>query len=84
MDTEDYIKQCMIHLSDTTTYRLALEYPDKEIERKLSSLLSSFQHHLEPLNKRLYKYLTVQPKGTHTPQFYAIPKIHKKYHQYDP
>ena len=31
------------------------------------------------MNKRLYKYLSAIPKNTRTPQFYGIPKIHKKY-----
>ena len=84
MNTEDYIQQCMIHLSDQTTYRLACDYPATDIERKLTNTITSFKNHLEPLNKRLYRYLSSIPKTTRIPQFYGIPKIHKKYTKLPP
>lgn len=62
MNTEDYIQQCMIHLSDQTTYRLACNYPATEIENKIANIIVSFKNHLEPLNKRLYRYLASIPK----------------------
>ena len=79
MNTNDYIHQCMTLLSDTTTYRSASVYPITEIERNLSQILISFKNLLQSRNKRLYNYLSNRPTNIQTPQFYGIPKIHKKY-----
>ena len=35
MNTEDYIAQCLLHLTDNTTYRPAEEYPTELVRRKL-------------------------------------------------
>ena len=79
MNTDDYIQQCMKQLSDKTTYRLATEYPITEIQRQLTHTLIAFKHEILTFNKRLYTHLTNEPKTPRIPQFYGIPKVHKKY-----
>ena len=74
----------MEHLTDTTTYRLASEYPTTEIKRQITNIVISFKPHLEPLNKRLYKHLSTTPKASQIPQFYGLPKIHKKFTKLPP
>ena len=77
MDTDDYIKQCMQHLTDTTTYRLTTEYPTTDIQRQISNIICSFKHVLEHFNKRLYKLLCNNQTipAPHNSTDY-IPKIH--------
>ena len=79
MNTDDYIQQCMIHLTNTDTYRLATDYPTDQIHRQLSHTLVSFKLQLESHSKPLYKYLSEKPRHSCIPRFYGIPKIHKKY-----
>lgn len=74
----------MEHLTDTTTYRLASEYPTTEMKQKITNIIISFKPHLKPLNKRLYKHLSTTPKVSQIPQFYGIPKIHKKFTKLPP
>ena len=81
MNTDDYIQQCMVQLSDTTTYRLATEYPTMELSVKLLNVITAFKRQLQSFNKRLYTYLASDPR---IPQFYGLPKIHKKYSQLPP
>ena len=76
MNTDDYIGQCLIHLTDNTTYRLTNEYPKDNIRRALHGLITAYK---EQLHKQLYKHLTEGPLKPRTPQFYGIPKIHKEY-----
>lgn len=84
MNTEDYIQQCMKHLSDESTYRLATEYPATDMERRLTNVIIAFQTQLENLNKRLYTYLKNGIRKPRIPQFYGIPKLHKKYDHLPP
>ena len=79
MNTEDYVAQCMTHLSDTNTYRLAPQYPTEKIKQELSHICAAFKSQLESLDKRLYKYLQQKTRQTRTPRFYGIPKVHKQY-----
>ena len=79
MNTDDYITQCMAHLSDTTTYRLSTSYPKHNIKRELQNTVTSFREHIQPLNKRLYTFLIDGHSHPRIPQFYGIPKIHKKF-----
>lgn len=83
LNTDDYIHQCMIILSDTNTYRQTQFYPEEEIKKKLINLLVTFKSHLLNVNKNLYDYL--QPKNNQqTPQMYGLPKIHKKFDHLPP
>ena len=79
LDTDDYITQCMAHLTDTTTYRQATQYPATEISNKITHTVTAFKPQLETFNKRLYTHLHNGHRHPRTPQFYGIPKIHKKY-----
>ena len=83
LNTEDYIKQCMAILSDANTYRQADSYPQEEIKKKLVNLLINFKPYLLNTHKQLSDYL--QPKcSQQVPQFYGLPKIHKKFDQLPP
>lgn len=79
MDTEDYITQCMAHLTDTNTYTLTHTYPLNDIKRQIQNTLIRFRKEIETHNKHLYRFLHSTPKQPRTPQFYGIPKIHKAY-----
>ena len=84
MNTNDYIQQCIIQLSDIKTYKLVAEYPANEIQSQLSQVLISFKSTLESFNKRLYKFLINNPDKPLTPRFYGLPKIHKQFTQLPP
>ena len=84
MDTDDYITQCMAHLTDTTTYTLTHTYPSADIKRQIQNTLVHFKDEIEAHNKHLYKFLHNTPKQPQTPQFYGIPKIHKTYSHLPP
>ena len=79
MNTDDYITQCLAHLTDKNTYRLTENYPTDDIQKQLQHTVTAFKQQLEPLNKHLYSYLWDGPRHSRIPQFYGIPKIHKKY-----
>ena len=84
LDTDDYIKECTTHLADTSTYRLANAYPKQEIIKLIQNVVISFKKHLHDYDKRLYNYLLTQPKNARQPQFYGLPKIHKKFTKVPP
>ena len=84
MNTDDYIQQCMVHLTDTNTYRLATHYPTDAIRKELSHILIAFKSQLTSYSKVLYKYLNEEPHKPRTPLFYGIPKRHKKYSHLPP
>ena len=84
MDMEDYITQCLAHLTDQSTYRPATEYPKYEIQRSLSNILANFKQQLDNRDKRLFPFLRGKPKNTRIPRFYGIPKIHKKFSKLPP
>ena len=79
MNTDHYITQCMVHLTDTKTYRLANGYPSNDIQRQLSKVLTNFKQQLDAFDKRLFKCLITTPNKIRTPRFYGIPKIHKQF-----
>ena len=62
MDTDEYIHECINHLSDKTTYSLVADYPASEIHNKLTSVLVFFKRTLENFHKRLYRFLTENSK----------------------
>ena len=76
MNTEDYITQCLLHLTDKTTYRATTHYPKENIRKELHNIIIHFKSHFP---KQLYKHLTEDPRHPRIPHFYGIPKIHKKY-----
>ena len=83
LDTDDYIKQCMTILSDENTYKQAQLFPKEKIHTELTNLLIHFKPQLDMTNDKLYNYL--QPKtNCPTPQFYGLPKIHKKFDHLPP
>ena len=75
MNTDDYITQCLLHLTDTSTYRPTTHYPREEIRKHLHNLIINSKEHF---SKALYKYLNEGPKKPRTPQFNGIPKMHKQ------
>ena len=82
LDTDDYIKQCMLLLSDTRTYRQAHTYPTESIRQQLTNTLVNFKSQIYN-DKRLYEY--VKPKKKHQiPQLYGLPKIHKQFNHLPP
>ncbi len=84
MNTDDYITQCMAHLTDPNTYRRTTEYPINDIQRQLLNTLVRFKNLIQTYDKHLYKYLTGRPNNSQTPQFYGIPKIHKSFSHLPP
>ena len=84
MDTEDYISQCMTHLSDKNTYQLTPQYPKNKIEQEILHICIAFKPQLESLHKHLYKYLQPTPKQARIPRFYGLPKIHKQFNRVPP
>ena len=84
MNTDDYIKQCMLHLTDKSTYRLAANYPSEQIQKQLTNILAAFKPQLETRDRWLYKFLKEPPRNPRTPVFYGIPKIHKEYSHLPP
>ena len=83
LDTEDYLKECVEHLSDVNTYRQTQSFPANAITKTLTNTIISFKTSLTSYNEKLYKYL--QPTNSHrTPKFYGIPKIHKQFKDIPP
>ena len=79
MDTDDYVTQCLVHLTDNKTYRLIAKYPAQDIRRQLLDTLVNHKQVLSSHDKRLYKYLCEPTNNTRVPRFYGIPKIHKEF-----
>uniref|UniRef100_A0A1X7U709 Reverse transcriptase domain-containing protein n=1 Tax=Amphimedon queenslandica TaxID=400682 RepID=A0A1X7U709_AMPQE len=74
LNSQDYVTQCLIHLSSKTYIRVA-EFPNSNIKRSVENVLVNFRNQLAP-HRRLYQYL--QPPHKHTtPKFYGLPKIYK-------
>ena len=78
MNTDDYIQQCMVHLTDINTYRPTTHYPTDQIHKLLSHTLIAFKPQI------VNKYLSENPRKPRTPLFYGILKIHKKYPRLPP
>ena len=79
MNTDDYLLQCITHLSNTNTYRQANRYPEQDVLMKIDQIIINFKPQIQGYNERLYKYLLPNPKCTRIPQFYRIPKIHRTF-----
>lgn len=78
LDTDDYLKQCIMHLTNQTIYRVTNIYPEMEITQLITNILIPYKQLITRCHKKLYQYL--QPQKKHrVPQFYGIPKIHKQY-----
>ena len=84
LNTDDYITQCTNHLSDTSTYRLASNYPRCDIKKQLRNTIISFKPQICQYSKKLYEFLLSEPDHCRIPQFYGIPKIHKKFTRVPP
>ena len=83
LDTDDYIKQCMVLLSDTNTHRQAHAYPTEQIHQQVTNTLVNFKSQICNYNHKLYEYL--QPKKKYQiPQLYGLPKIHKQFNHLPP
>ena len=80
MHTDEYIMECMTHLTDSNTYRLATKYPMQDIERELQQTIKNFKPQLFIYNKQLYLHLRDGLKQPRTPQCYGIPKSMKSTH----
>ena len=76
LNTEDYIAQCMQHLSGTNTYISVTHFPREEIKRKLLNTIINFKAQVHGYDSKLYDFLTKEPDNSQIPQFYGIPKIH--------
>ena len=75
LNAEDYIDQCMQHLTTANTYQLKNKFPET-LHQLITNTLINFKEPLLALNRNLYYYL--HPPNKHrTPRFYGIPKIHK-------
>ena len=79
MDTDDYIEQCVSHLSDINTYRLATNYPRNDIKKQIMNTVIRFKPQIHQYDWKLYNFLLSEPDHSRIPQFYGIPKIHKKF-----
>ncbi|CAI5471116.1 unnamed protein product [Closterium sp. Yama58-4] len=76
MDWGHYIRLCMEHLGDSTTYSLLSHDPTADVYRKLRELHSVWG---PALPETLWKYFFNQPPGGWKPAaFYILPKLHKK------
>lgn len=84
MNTDDYVTQCLAHLTDKKTYRLITEYPAHHIKKQLLNTLTNYKQLLLLHDKRLYKYLSEPTSQSHIPRFYGIPKIHKEFTKLPP
>ena len=78
LDTDDYLKQCTEQLADRNIYCIKQHFPETEIKRLLTNTIIPFKQPIYSYSRELYKYL--QPTTKHRiPQFYGIPKIHKRF-----
>lgn len=84
LNTDDYISQCTKHLSDTSTYILADNYPTDTIRRQITNTVINFKTQLQDYDKRLYNLLVSPSNHPRTPQFYGLPKIHKEFTRVPP
>lgn len=84
LDTDDYITECTRHLADTNTYRLTNNYPKEDIQKNIHNTIISFKSQIHDHNKRLYDFLLSEPDNSRIPQFYGIPKVHKKFTRIPP
>ena len=80
LNTDDYVTQCTIHLSDRNIYRQAECFPAHKLTNIIENTLFDFKNTLYNYNKTLYKYLLPTTKHQ-IPQFYGIPKLHKEFTQ---
>ena len=79
MNTDDYITQCIRHLSNPETYRQVDSFPTDTIQKIIDDVLIAYKAHIQGYSKPLYSYLQPKTKHSRTPQFYGIPKVHKEF-----
>lgn len=79
LNTDDYIAQCIKHLSDTNTYIPATRFPKEEIKKKLLNTVVNFKAQVHGYDYKLYNFLTTEPNNSQVPQFYGVLKIHKQF-----
>ena len=75
LNTNDYITQCLKHLS-TTTYEMSESFPTNNLLKTLENIISTRKPEITRHNQRLYTFL-LPNKEHRTPKFYGLPKIHK-------
>ncbi len=74
MNTQDYLEQCLIHLS-STTYQLMDTFPTT-LQHDLEKVINNFKMDVTRHGKLLYNFIL--PTNKHRiPRFYGLPKIHK-------
>ena len=77
LNTDDYVMQCITHLSNRNIYQQAECFPAHKLTNIIENTLINFKN---TLYKTLYKYLL--PTNNHQiPQFYGLPKLHKEFTQ---
>ena len=84
MNTDDYVTQCLAHLTNKNTYRLIAEYPAQHIMKRSTNVLANYKQVLISHDRRLFKYLSQLPSHARIPRFYSTPKIHKKFSKFSP
>ena len=80
MNTDDYVKSCLNSLSDPNFYEELPTDPNPkyrtDLDQKIDDLLSS--NIIDEFEASKLQC------GSHTPYFYGLPKIHKKFDQFPP
>ena len=71
----DYINEAMIHLNDTTTYKLLTGDPTKHICKQINSILYEYYKKYY-LTKNMHTFC-LPPKHARLARIYFLKKIHK-------
>ena len=82
MTTSDNV--LISQLSDINTYRLATNYPRSNIKRQVVNTIIRFKPQIHQYDRKLYNSFLSEPDHSRVPQFYGIPKIHKKFTKVPP
>ena len=83
MNTDDYVQQCLEHLTDSNTYQRS-SYSSEHIEKQVKHVLLAFKSQLVSYDKRLFTFLYELPRNVRLPRFYGLPKVHKPFVQLPP
>ena len=75
LDKEDYIKKAKTLLEDQQTYRMLKSDPTNRMKTKLINLLKKIKSE-GGINEIQYKKM--YPTGAVPPNFYGLPKVHKR------
>ena len=75
LDKEDYIKKAKTLLEDQQTYRMLKSDPTNRMKTKLINLLKKIKP-AGGINEIQYKKM--YPTGAVPPNFYGLPKVHKR------